>query len=330
MTRQLKERLSAFVSARATNNIERIRFFMLLIGMMMLLIGMVLHICGFIGTTAPVMQMLSLGGALMIVTTFALYATGKLSLLQTINVNAIASQVFQSARIVYLAFETPDNYERTIVVNLIVSFTIVIYLVLAFVRTTPVVVTAINLATMLGVNIYNTNVINDHFIILFALLQTGSCLLGYVLWKGIHTLQNEKIGYMKTQDGILEAFGMSRQELLAYLQMCRSNKKETQSITNFFNHLDEQSEKNIIRAVEQRKAELRLQHENFAEIFPQLTPTELQVCRLVMNGNTLNDIARIMDKSTNNISTVRIHIRKKLQLKPGDDLKQYLQKAVRH
>ena len=329
MTLNLRQRFVTFVNNRSTNLEERTRLFMFLASMTLLLLGMPMHLLGLIGTDEQFLLNVTVVFWLSLVAILLLYIYRKLTLIQAISVYAIVAQLSESVRIIYLAVVTPDNFERTIVVNLVISFAIVIYLVLGFVKTVPVIVTAINLATLLFASNYNPHAVSPHFTLLFSFIQIGSCVLGYVTWKGVHTLQNEATDYLKTQDGILEAFHMSKQELVAYLQMCRRNNQEEKSIHNFFRNLDEQSEKNLINAVEQRLAEKRLEQENFALCFPQLTPTELEVCRLVMNGKTVNDIARILDKNANNIGTVRIHIRKKLGLKTGEDLRQFLVDTVK-
>ena len=55
-----------------------------------------------------------------------------------------------------------------------------------------------------------------------------------------------------------------------------------------------------------------------------LTPTELDVCRLVVQGLTLKEISITLGKSVSNVSTVRGNIRKKLGLEQDDDLKKTL------
>ena len=58
--------------------------------------------------------------------------------------------------------------------------------------------------------------------------------------------------------------------------------------------------------------------------FPMLTPTELDVCRLVEQGLAINDISKALGKSASNVSTVRGNIRKKLGLAQDDDLRRAL------
>ena len=71
-------------------------------------------------------------------------------------------------------------------------------------------------------------------------------------------------------------------------------------------------------------ATLACQRKELCERFPMLTPTELDVCRLVEQGLTLKDISVALGKSISNVSTVRGNIRKKLGLAQDDDLRSAL------
>lgn len=54
---------------------------------------------------------------------------------------------------------------------------------------------------------------------------------------------------------------------------------------------------------------------------PQLTPTELEVCRLVLKGMSQKEIAVATNKSLSNIGTVRGNIRRKLGLGTNEELR---------
>ena len=60
--------------------------------------------------------------------------------------------------------------------------------------------------------------------------------------------------------------------------------------------------------------------------FPMLTPTEVKVACLVIDGKTKREIAGILNKTESNIGTVRINIRRKLGLSASDDLREELRK----
>ena len=78
---------------------------------------------------------------------------------------------------------------------------------------------------------------------------------------------------------------------------------------------------NVASQIEQMQANER---KDMRERFPMLTPAELDVCRLVVQGLTLKEISSALGKSVSNVSTVRGNIRKKLGLEHDDDLKKTL------
>ena len=81
---------------------------------------------------------------------------------------------------------------------------------------------------------------------------------------------------------------------------------------------------NIINVASQIEQMQTNERKDMRERFPMLTPAELDVYRLVVQGLTLKEISITLGKSFSNVSTVRGNIRKKLGLEQDDDLKKTL------
>ena len=64
-------------------------------------------------------------------------------------------------------------------------------------------------------------------------------------------MQRENADYHSRLNRVLSTFHMTKTELLAYIQLGRGEQSD-KDITDFFNRLDERTEANLIRAVEQR------------------------------------------------------------------------------
>ena len=62
---------------------------------------------------------------------------------------------------------------------------------------------------------------------------------------------------------------------------------------------------------------------------PDLTHSELEICRLIVQGKKLDDIARLLNKSTSNINTQRSNIRRKLELKAEDNLCDFIVSKIK-
>ena len=63
-------------------------------------------------------------------------------------------------------------------------------------------------------------------------------------------------------------------------------------------------------------------------LLPELTPSEIKICQLILRDKKLGEICSILNKSESNINTQRGNIRKKLGLQPTDNLQKALEKRV--
>ena len=330
MTRQrLYILLKEYARRRTPDERGRLQFIVLLVSIAMFLFGLPMHFLGKLGVADTPMQMLSIGFWIFSAAMLAYALKGKAKPGRLMAVYGITAQMMESARILYLALLRPVGVEEAMMVNQIISFTIIIFQVIAFTRHIPAATTVINIVPLFVASHVAAGAMPPQMVRIFAYEEISVCVLGYFLQRFIFKIQRDNDHYMKEQEGLLKAFNMTRQELWAYLQLCRCSRNDDSETLKFFDMLDDRAEANLIRAVERRKTELVLKERSFGEMCPQLTPTELEVCRHVAEGKSMGEIARIMDKNTNNISSVRIHIRKKLQLEPGKDLREALLEGCR-
>lgn len=325
MTKQgIYHTIAHYAQARAPQQKDRLQFIVLCVSIVMYTIGLSMHFTMYVGTAARAMQWLSAAFLTFNVAILVVTLRSKIKAEVLFSIFGIVAQIVQTMRMFYLATAQPESYADALMLNEIIAFTIIIFQVIALTRHTPLIVTFINIIPLCFVALHTPEAMPRQLVIIFAFEELFVCAMGYLMQRFVFNIQHDNDNYQKTQQGILAAFGMTQQELVAYLQLCRSKNPKDQELVDFISQLDERAEENLIRAVEKRKAERMLEIENFASLCPTLTPTELEVCRLVVAGKTLSEIARIMDKNTNNISSVRIHIRKKLALKPSDDLRMVL------
>ena len=328
MKLKLIQRLTSFLDQRSHNWQQRLCLItFLMLSLSVLVLGVPMHFVGLIGRCDVALYTLS---TLLWVSTgvvLVLYLMQRMSLRVAISTFGIVTQLVESARIVYVAMGRPAGFEETIVFNQIISIALIIYLVMAAVRHIPSVVALMSIATIVAAYLYTDEAISRQIVVIFIIVEIFTCVLGDMIRRGIRNLQRENDDYHTTQNRLLSTFNMTKTELLAYLQLGRGGKSD-RDINDFFDHLGERTEANLIRAVEQRVALRKMKHADISATFPNFTPTEREVCRLIIGGKTIVEIAAILNKNTNNISSVRIHIRKKLGLATGKDLREALIEAM--
>ena len=326
MKSKIIQRLTRFLDHRSNNWQQRLCLIIFLtLSLTVMVAGVPMHIMGIVGRGSGILYAISALMWLMTVVLFVLYMTRRMSLKMAISTFGLLTQLTGSARIVYMAVERPEGFDQTILFNQIISLALIIYLVMATVRHIPTIIATISIATIVFAYLYTDGGFNKQIVVIFVVVEMFTCVLGEMIRRGIQDMQCENADYHTTINRVLATFHMTKTELLAYIQLGRGEQSD-KDITDFFDRLDERTEANLIRAVEQRMAHRR-QHANISSVLPTLTPTEQEVCRLIIGGNTIYEIASILNKTPNNISSVRIHIRKKLGLAKSDDLREVLMKT---
>lgn len=324
MKSKLIQRLTIFLDRRSHNWQQRMCLItFLMLSLSVVILGVPMHFIGMIGRCDTILYTISAMSWAATLTILIMYLTQRMRLTVSISSFGILTQLAESARIVYVAMERPDGFEETIVFNLVISLALIIYMVMAAVRHMPTILALMSIATITSAYLYTDGEINRQIVVIFVIVEIFTCILGEMIRRGIRSMQRENADYHSTLNRVLSTFHMTKTELLAYIQLGRGGQSE-KDINDFFDHLDERTEANLIRAVEQRVAQRKMQHADISAILPTLTPTEQEVCRLIIGGKTIIEIASILHKNANNVSSVRIHIRKKLGLAAGKDLREAL------
>ena len=135
--------------------------------------------------------------------------------------------------------------------------------------------------------------------------------------------------YRQFQDSVLDMFSMRRAEMVALVQLCRQMGEHKRLTQKMVGELSEQTRNNLIDFGNTLRNHRLLNNADLKTTFPDLSPSELEVCRLVLKGMSQKEIAVKMDKSQSNIGTVRGNIRRKLGLNADDDLRKALTKRLK-
>lgn len=109
---------------------------------------------------------------------------------------------------------------------------------------------------------------------------------------------------------------------MAYIRLSKME-HEAAETKNLLELLSDEVRNNVISNV--KEAMLEMERNSLTEIFPELSPSEIEIYRLVIMGKSLNEVCSILRKSESNITCQRSNIRKKLGLQSSDNLKKVLQ-----
>lgn len=315
-----------FINSRATGAMGQMRLIVYLTVSMMAIVGMPFHfVFNWIGYNDVVLHAFSFFTWAAVIIALALYLKRKLSLETAFLTVTTTFQLLTSFRIIYLsATATPELIalnRELILINEILSFNNFINTCLGMLRNGPTAVSAIFWTAMAVAYIICPEVVASPFVYMFGIATFCLWIYSVVMRIFIYNMSHEADDYKKVENSILDLLNMSKEEITSLVQLCRQAKGTDDLDTKLASHLSEQTQHNIIELSEYLSNEKREKHVNLNKLLPQLTPTEKEVCRMVIRGLSLKEIAIALDKSTNNIGTVRGNIRKKLRLNAGEELR---------
>ena len=283
-----------------------------------------LHLVGFYGLTIKPALACSACYVLVSVVSLIVYIVkGPKRLKYIISAFVISLIIIQSVRLLILAFMGQHDPMLT-TVNITTCYILVLVASVSILPCTSLVCACINILAI-GLCLYLTqNKMYGQLLIIFGFTSVASTIFCFVADKLLREQQVELNDYANTIDQVLNVFNMRKNELLALLKLAKA--QDTTAVYNkeLMAQLDKKTLHNIIKVANQIEHMQACQRKDMHERFPMLTPTELDVCRLVEQGLAINDISKVLGKSASNVSTVRGNIRKKLGLAQDDDLRSAL------
>lgn len=308
------------IDKRSEDAIQRQQLITYLVATGLVIVGMTLHLSGILGSSLPILRSFSIADLLLCVTTFCLWLMHKVTVKTAFNITAVIVQLVQTAKIMIIAIGLWDVFNHLIIMNGIISMMLMTILAISYMRKLTIFVGVTNILTMVVSGIIVNNGIQWQYIILIILFTVFFMLMADLMYKNVKKIKDENLNYQSSEQNFLETVRMNRREIRAYLAMCRTSKPSDDDTDRLFGMLSEKSQRNVINVVERKKALDESREEVVKTAFPDFTPMELEVSRLIIQGLKLSQIINITGKSESNISVVRSRIRKKLGLTAGEDL----------
>ena len=283
-----------------------------------------LHLFGFYGLTIKPALVCSAFYVLVSAVALIVYIVkGPKKLKYIMSAFLLSLIIIQNVRLLLLASMGLHDPMLT-TVNITVCYILVLIANISILPRISLVCTCINIISMFFCHYITDNSMYSQLLVIFGFTGIATTVFGFVANKLLREQQMELNDYANTIDQVLNVFNMRKNELLALLKLAKA--QDTTAVYNkeLMAQLDKKTLHNIIKVANQIEHMQACQRKDMHERFPMLTPTELDVCRLVEQGLAINDISKVLGKSASNVSTVRGNIRKKLGLAQDADLRRAL------
>lgn len=291
----------------------------------LLIVGICCNLGGITGPQSPVFVWLNSTHLGLTVLLLIGLLIKRISLVTVLNVITVATQLEISAEMIHCALVLCEYHRMLIVCNMVLSGILVMFSLVLYIKYIPYLLSAMSIGTYMICILLTKSAILLNFYPLLILVCIVICLLGNRLIQNIRHPEAENSTLIRDEKELLHFLDINKEEIGVFIALSRNESDNWQKAGELFDKLGEECRRSIMDNI----AALQLQQETematITRLFPMLTPSEQEICRLILQGKKLGEICTILGKTETNINSTRAHIRKKLGLKPSDNLHNSLQ-----
>lgn len=303
--------------------IERLRIVVYYYTSAGFLLGIIFYWCGF-GPQLPFYSVANAFHAICILFLLLAYRARYISITTAFTIFTITTQVEISSVMIYMAHIGSPNSIEIILGTMALSGVVLMLSLLTFIPCLPYLQAFL---TLVG---YVTSIliIKDHsllnFFNIFLVPLTFITLISNRIIRTVSALSRENNEFREQQDTLLTFLHIDKANLLGLIKLLKNKKLTDQQTGELLSLLGKDTETYILTQV-RKMVEKEYHHFHLLEEHaPTLTPSEREVCRLILLDKTISEICHALQKAESTITSTRSHIRSKLGLSKNDNLKSVL------
>ena len=257
-----------------------------------------------------------------------LYFLRRVKVKTAIIMLTLFAQVCSSTEILFCSI-APSQYDKLLIAaGMFLSIVNILFALMAYLRYLPYVLSLMTLSAYTFGVFYNDSPEPLNFLPLYVLSFTAVSTMGHWLVKNTRDLDHENIRLKREESQFTRILHLRRSEVSTYLELA-ARPREKGETARLFHLMSEKTQQNIVSNLKAYLLDQEIQRKNVAALLPELTPSECEICELILKGKKLSEICALLNKSESNICTQRAHIRKKLGLQTSDNLREALRERMR-
>lgn len=292
-----------------------------------MLIGVAANFAGATEPSAPFFNYTHTAFLAVAAIVFCLYCKQKIDIGACLAAFTLTGQAIVSVEMLYCAFNATPYYIMLIMANTVLLAMNAMVSVAAYMKKNTIVLGTATLLTYVACALITAEALLESFIPVFAIAFFFVSAIGFWVAKASQKLEDENQKMKRDEMEVLHMLRLKRNEVKAYIEL--ASEKNTVSGTRvLLDRLDRRSRHNILTNIEEYFKARDADMDSVARAFPEFTASEREICRLILRGKRLGEISVILEKKESNITSQRASMRRKLGLKPSDNLLEALQQRM--
>lgn len=306
------------------NKVEEQRLWLLAYISICVLVGTMLMCLGAFGPSHYIPKLINIGVFIGVLSLNLLFTYGHISLYYALGWVMVLIEVSLGTGIVSSVMPGPYYSVNRAMADLSMSLILTICAVNGYFRYASLLVATMSLACYVVGLQFTTDTFLSNFFPFYLFLVVVGVSLGYVVSHNVQTLNNEKEDLQRFSKRVRDNLNLTPDQLNALLELSAEPLPSVEREADLFDLLGEKAKLRLFKRVKDVIDGRRLQIDLLEQILPELSKTELAICRLVLHEKKLSEMCTLLGKTKSNITCQRSHIRAKLGLNPEDDLREKL------
>lgn len=292
-----------------------------------LLIGI---LANFFGITQPSASFFNYTHTLLlmaIIIILALYRKEKINIGSCLSAFTFIGQSVLTIEMVYCALRPTPYYISLIMANIVLLTMNMAVSMAASMKRNTMFLGAATLGIYIVCSFLADDAVMKSFIPIFIIAFGFLSLIGVWMAKSVSKIESENMQMKREELEMLHLLRLKKDELKAFMSLA-FEKNSHDGTKVLLDRLDRKLRHNLLTNVEEYLKTRNTDLEIIANVFPEFTQSEREICRLVIQGKKLGDICLILNKNESNINSQRANMRKKLELKPSENFQKALQQRL--
>lgn len=312
---------------REISFLGRQRFMTLLFYEAVLTVGLSFKLFGLTGITKPwffTINALFLGVVLIL---FLLYILRAIPLKACLYATTIVSHAFLSLETIIFISDGSDATDHLALANIVLLSLNSLYSTMAYLKWNSYLLGFLTVATC-AISMYQIHSSSlREYLLLIIITFVMSFFCSERLVANTTLLNSENVKFKREEQELHFLFRMKREQMRSYILLGKKTYPSS-VVEKLVNDLDPETARNLIINMHAYTTEAKSVLRRLRKNLPELTLSERDICLLIIQGKKQGEICRLLNKSKSNINTQRVNIRKKLMLKPEENLYESLKRAV--
>lgn len=306
------------------NKVEEQRLWLLAYISICVLVGTMLMCFGVFGPSHYVPKLINMGVFIGVLSLNLLFMYGHVSLYYTLGWVMVLIEVSLGTGIVSSVIPGPFYSVDRAMADLAMSLILAICAINGYFRYAALVVGILSLGCYVVGLQFTTDTFLSNFFPFYLFLVVTGVSLGYVMVNNVTSLNDEKETLQRFSKQVRDNLDLTPDQLNALLELSSETAPTMERKADLFDLLGEKAKLRLFERVKDVIDRRRMQIDLLEQVLPELSKTELAICRLVLHEKKLSEMCMLLGKTKSNITCQRSHIRSKLGLNPEDDLREKL------